>query len=677
MKKSNFILLLVLVLTSLFVACDSSAVTQKMAADNNAQISRSVESGTTTADPGVMLHAYMWPFNQIKAALPEISAAGYKSIQTSPVQRTKEDGEWWLLYQPCNFDIGNYQLGSYEDFVSLCAEAENYGIKIIVDAVINHVADNGTDGNWSDAIDKYLKKSDWYHNKGTCTNYASRWNITQQNLGNLPDLNTQHPDVQNVIIGFLNKCVAAGADGFRFDAAKHIETNIGEDAYKSWSGNFWDSILGALNNKDNLYLVGEVLPDDGDNHEAYTNYFDITAHGYIWTVNNAVNSKNLTGISTIIHKDSELSPYVSMVYAENHDTYEHNETRTLSYYTRKMTSAILIARAGVVPRIFDRPAEELWKDADIIAINHFHNAMKGTSEYMRNPQNDVLIIDRGTIGTAIINVGGGKNITSTTNLAAGTYTNKATANATITSNGSQLSGYIPGGSIVVLYDDSNTPVVPEDPVVPDDPIVPTDPESNYTSMNVRGTFNTWAAGAMSLSDTNVWTTEISLEHGTEISYKFDAYGDWSTNWGDNNADGYAEVSGENISYTAAATGTYIVSFNDENRAYSISLSQETVPEDPVVPDDPIVPITVETTIKVHYNVGMGHSITVRGDTDPLSWTSGLATDWSDGNVWIVTLTDIAEGATVSFKPLINDSNWASGSNYSVVGGQTVDVYPNF
>ena len=88
-----------------------------------------------------MLHAYMWRFNDIKNTLPQIAEAGYKSIQVSPVQGTKGTGQWWLLYQPTNFAIGNAQLGSYEEFKALCTEANKYGIKIIVDAVLNHVAE--------------------------------------------------------------------------------------------------------------------------------------------------------------------------------------------------------------------------------------------------------------------------------------------------------------------------------------------------------------------------------------------------------------------------------------------------------------------------------------------------------------------------------------------------------
>ena len=77
---------------------------------------------------GLILHAWNWSFNTIKENLPKIAEAGYKSIQTSPIQGTKENtmatDHWWLLYQPTNFKIGNAQLGSRDEFKAMCEEAQ-------------------------------------------------------------------------------------------------------------------------------------------------------------------------------------------------------------------------------------------------------------------------------------------------------------------------------------------------------------------------------------------------------------------------------------------------------------------------------------------------------------------------------------------------------------------------
>ena len=170
------------------------------------------------------------------------------------------------MYQPTNLAIGNSQLGTEAEFKALCAEAKKYGIKIIVDVVLNHMAEGNSPGTWSDNVDPIFKRSELYHNQGTIGNYQDRKQVTQQDMGGLPDLATQRTDIQDMHIEFLNKLVDAGAAGFRFDAAKHIETNKGEDAGQSWAGNYWDRVLGGIK-KDSLYIFGEVL-GQGDNDQA-------------------------------------------------------------------------------------------------------------------------------------------------------------------------------------------------------------------------------------------------------------------------------------------------------------------------------------------------------------------------------------------------------------------------
>lgn len=404
---------------------------------------------------GVIAQAFTWRFKDIQSHLQEFANAGYKAILVSPVQRTKNNSnDWTTLYQPCNFHIGNAQLGSYDDFKSLCSEANNYGIKIIVDALLNHVA-TSSPGQWDDAIDDSLKHRELYHNQGTCTDTTDRYQATQKDIGGLLDLATQRTDVQDMAIQFLNECIDAGAGGFRFDSAKHIETNRGQDANQSWASNYWDTVLGSLHNKNNLYMYGEVLPDNGDNNEVYRSYFDITAESYGWNVRNAVRNKNLNGLLTIPHGNTTLLPSQALCYVESHDNYEHGQSSDFSDWEIKMGFSIIDARAEVTPQFFIRPFNNLWKDNDIIAVNKFHNAMVGQNEYLRWPRNETMMIERGSEGMVIVNVGGDTYIDSETNLKDGTYTNKASANCTLTVSNGRIKGNIPGGQVIVLYNYSN------------------------------------------------------------------------------------------------------------------------------------------------------------------------------------------------------------------------------
>ena len=435
---------------------------------NKPEVVRAATVLPANTKDGAILHAFDWSFNTIKNELPNIAAAGYKSIQVSPVQGTKDSStdpaKWWLLYQPTNEAVGNAQLGTLSDFTTLCSTAKTYGISVVVDVVMNHMANNGNADQLDPSVDPSFQDSSLYHNLGQCSNWSNRYDITQQGIG-MPDLNTQSTAVQNKAITFLNQCIDAGASGFRFDAAKHIETNIGLDAGQSWSGNYWTNVLGNLHNKSNVFIYGETLQDGTvDNIASYETFMDVTASNYGGSVRSAITSNNLSQANGM----GGIDPTKSVDFVETHDTYENGSTNSLTDWQRKIGWAIVDSRAGTTPLFFDRPTstigsegDSLWKDADVVAVNKFHNAMVGQSEYLRwTNNNQTMLIDRGTTGTVIVNDGSSTSINSATNLANGTYTNQATANCNLTVSNGTISGSIPANSIIVLYNATSTAYTP-------------------------------------------------------------------------------------------------------------------------------------------------------------------------------------------------------------------------
>ena len=87
-----------------------------------------------------ILSLFDCPLKDVKRLLPIISNQGFNVVQVSPLQKNKNDtDDWWLLYQPLGFEIGN-RIGNKEALYDLCLEAGRYGISIVVDSVINHVA---------------------------------------------------------------------------------------------------------------------------------------------------------------------------------------------------------------------------------------------------------------------------------------------------------------------------------------------------------------------------------------------------------------------------------------------------------------------------------------------------------------------------------------------------------
>jgi len=80
-------------------------------------------------------------------------------------------------------------------------------------------------------------------------------------------------------------------------------------------------------------------------------------------------------------------------------------------------------------------------------------------------------------------------------------------------------------------------------------------------------------------------------------------------------------------------------------------------------------------IRVHYDAGWGHSISIRGSASPLTWTSGSPAYWSAGNVWIWNVP--AELGSFEFKPLLDDRLWSVGKNYRIPAKGSIDLYPFF
>ena len=151
----------------------------------------------------------------------------------------------------------------------MCAEAKQYGIKILVDVLPNHTAFDTTavTDDFNNAVGGH---ENLYHANGLneITDYNDRYQCTTSAMGGLPDVNTENPEFQYYYMQYVNDLIACGADGFRYDTAKHIGLPSDPLDAKSKQNDFWDVAMGrkpikdiTLMNKDSLFIYGEVLQD--------------------------------------------------------------------------------------------------------------------------------------------------------------------------------------------------------------------------------------------------------------------------------------------------------------------------------------------------------------------------------------------------------------------------------
>ena len=426
---------------------------------------------------GSTLHCWNWSFADIEKHMPQIAAQGYTAVQTSPIQQAKEatvgngmKSHWWVFYQPANFYIDTTTgsaLGTKAQFESMCETAHKYGVKVIVDVVANHLG-NKTGNNLADTLDPDIKNdsSCWHDISKNTTNYNDRYDVTQHCMAGLPDLNTSNKKIQNYALNFLKECIDAGADGFRFDGAKHIETP--EDS--GCGSDFWPYVINGATEYAkssrgiDLYCYGEVLdaPGGGLSITAYTKYMSVTDNSWGNSLRGAVNGGNAGGYSSSYHKGAKASQLV--VWAESHDTYanDSHESTNISVSNINKTWALVAARADVMGLYFARPANfdsaklgqgdvTGWSYPEVKAVNEFHNLFVGTTEYLAN-ENGIAYCERGNAGVVLVNCNGTScsvNVKAN-KMADGTYIDTITGN-TFTVSGGRISGQIGSTGIAVVY----------------------------------------------------------------------------------------------------------------------------------------------------------------------------------------------------------------------------------
>ncbi|SDB47155.1 alpha-amylase [Pseudobutyrivibrio sp. YE44] len=421
---------------------------------------------------GNILHCFDWTYQQIIDELPNIAKAGFTSVQTSPAQAANsQNGTWYYLYQPAGFRVGDAGLGSEEDLKRLCSAADEYDIKVIVDVVANHLA-----GDHNTSIDDEFKNKEYWHNnvgpngKPYDIHYNIRHEIVNNDIG-MPDLNSEHPFVQQKVKSYVQQLKADGVDGIRWDAAKHI-------SLPSEGCNFWRTVIDPT-----MFNYGEILDTPVENNpqlsnslmSEYTDYMAVTDSGYSNGVTQSIRDGkvptgygNWTLVSGI--EDSEV-----VYFGETHDTYSNEPNHSWSKYLNQNIVdrgyAIVASKANARALYFSRPFEtnkenikigkkgsDSFKHKEVAAVNKLHNLAVGQSEYYSTDDN-VAIVSR-KIGATLVNCN--SNCSNRTvsvknpggHLEAGQYKDEVTGN-TFTVTSSTISGEIGSTGIAVLLKDEN------------------------------------------------------------------------------------------------------------------------------------------------------------------------------------------------------------------------------
>ena len=279
-----------------------------------------------------ILHMFQWGLGSIIPMIPTVKEQGFDAIQISPIQGTKDSGLiWWLLYQPTNFKIGNTQIGTKEQLKELCAVANQYGIKIIVDVVLRHVAGDpqsplAPHKDVDPELLPYLCEE-----QIPCNNYEDRWQCTHRCTG-MPMFDYNNPNYIAKVIDFLNELLDCGVWGFRLDQLKHY-------ALPQEGSDF-------LNHLQPYNFYGECFFCDQWVLDEYSKYMKVLTDG----------------------RPSNISRLVAKF--ETHDDFlEFKATNRMTDHMRLVEWDVLVNHCGYDSLYYARPFEDLWMSKEMKEIN--------------------------------------------------------------------------------------------------------------------------------------------------------------------------------------------------------------------------------------------------------------------------------------------------------------------
>ncbi|MEV8510541.1 carbohydrate-binding module family 20 domain-containing protein [Actinoplanes sp. NPDC051475] len=317
------------------------------------------QAEASAASPGakdVIVHLFEWPWASVATECTTVlGPKGFGGVQVSPPQEhvvlPAKGYPWWQDYQPVSYQLTGRR-GNRAAFASMVQTCHAAGVKIYVDAVVNHMAGGSSTGTGSggSAYSQYAYPAvpygngDFHHcgrnGNDDIVNWGDRWEVQNCELVDLSDLKTESSYVRGKLTAYLNDLVSLGVDGFRVDAAKHLPAADLAAIVDPVTGDphvFSEVIEGGS---------GEPAPEE------YTGIGDVTEFRYGDVVGGAFKDGNLSGLNTLADR-MRLSSGDAVAFVDNHDT-QRNGRAKLTYKdgaAYALAEAFMIAWPYGVPQV--------------------------------------------------------------------------------------------------------------------------------------------------------------------------------------------------------------------------------------------------------------------------------------------------------------------------------------
>ncbi|KII86838.1 glycoside hydrolase family 13 protein [Plicaturopsis crispa FD-325 SS-3] len=271
-----------------------------------------------TGSKNVIAQMFEWDWDSLAAECTNfLGPAGYGFVQTSPPNEHITGTQWWTDYQPVSYNITSKR-GNRAQFAAMVKTCSDAGVGVIADVLWNHMqgGDSAT-GVGGTVVTHYnypgmYNVSNFHHcgleTNDNIVNYNNRIEVQTCQLDSLADLATNSTYVQAQLAAYGDDLVSLGVQGFRLDAAKHMNTTD------------IAAILAAMKTKpgyitqETIYGSGEpVLPTE------YLQNGDAQEFRYASTLYYAFGDGPISGLQNL---DSMgwVSGSQANVFVTNHDT---------------------------------------------------------------------------------------------------------------------------------------------------------------------------------------------------------------------------------------------------------------------------------------------------------------------------------------------------------------------
>jgi alpha-amylase len=530
------------------------------------------QAEASAATPGahdVIVHLFEWPWASVASECTNVlGPKGFGGVQVSPPEEhvvlPGQGYPWWQDYQPVSYQLTSRR-GDRAAFASMVGTCHAAGVKIYVDAVLNHMAGGASTGPGSagSSYTHYAYPSvpygtgDFHHcgrnGNDDIANWADRWEVQNCELVDLSDLKTESAYVRGKLTGYLNDLVSLGVDGFRLDAAKHMPV---ADV---------SAIVGGVSGSPYIYSevieggTGEVAPEE------YAGIGDVTEFRYGDVVGGAFQNGNLSNLNNLAGQ-MRLGSGDAIAFIDNHDT-QRNGRAKLTYQDGSpyaLAEAFMIAWPYGVPQVMSSftfsnadagpPAasngtttavncsagwacEHRWRTTENMVALRNAAAGAAVTNWWSNGSNEIAF-GRGSAGYVAFNRSGSAfTRTFQTSLPAGTYCDvmngdfsggSCTGPSYAVDGSGQVTATVPAGGALALHINARgTGGGTGGPCTS----VATSVEANVTTIwgeNVfivgntaaLGNWNPAAAVALSSATYPVWRATVSLPASTSVQYKY-------------------------------------------------------------------------------------------------------------------------------------------------------------